>query len=76
MTLHVAPGSRRKVRTGSSKHDAAPLGSEISAAGPPQDVSARIAELAYQLYEQRGREDGYHVEDWFQAEQWILSGKS
>jgi H+-transporting ATPase len=34
----------------------------------PADMNARIAKRAYQLYEQRGREDGHAVEDWEQAE--------
>jgi Protein of unknown function (DUF2934) len=33
-----------------------------------------IRERAYELYEQRGREDGRAEEDWFQAELEILSG--
>jgi hypothetical protein len=28
----------------------------------------RIAETAYELYEQRGRADGYDLEDWLKAE--------
>jgi hypothetical protein len=32
-------------------------------------VSAEeVARIAYQLYEQRGRQDGYDMEDWLQAE--------
>ena len=37
------------------------------------EVYARVAELAYRLYEQRGRQDGYDVEDWIQAEQTVLA---
>ncbi len=33
----------------------------------------RVEELAYALYEQRGRKDGHDLEDWFNAEQRILS---
>lgn len=73
MKLRIAPGSRQKVRAGSSEHDAGPGGSSPC---PPEDVHARIAALAYQLYEQRGREDGHEVEDWLDAEQRILAGKS
>jgi len=40
----------------------------------------RVAELAYALYEQHGREDGHDLEDWFNAEQRIMkqgrSGRS
>jgi hypothetical protein len=31
----------------------------------------RIRALAYQLYEQRGREDGYSLDDWLRAESQI-----
>jgi len=32
-----------------------------------------IAALAYALYEQRGREDGYDLDDWLEAEHRIVS---
>jgi hypothetical protein len=28
-----------------------------------------IAQLAFSLYESRGRQDGHHIEDWLRAEQ-------
>lgn len=40
------------------------------------DLHTRIALVAYGLYEQRGRQDGHHVEDWLTAEQMILRGAS
>lgn len=30
----------------------------------PQDTRQRIADKAYALYEQRGRRDGYDLQDW------------
>jgi hypothetical protein len=33
----------------------------------------KIATLAYALYEQRGREYGYDLDDWLEAEQRIVS---
>ena len=36
-----------------------------SKAPPSQDA---IAQLAYELYLKRGREDGHHTEDWLAAE--------
>lgn len=39
-----------------------------------------IAQLAFNLYESRGRRDGYHLEDWLRAEQelttrvWVAQG--
>ena len=36
--------------------------------GPPLDVSPQIARRAYELYEQRGRQDGRAAQDWDQAE--------
>lgn len=38
-------------------------------------VYGRIALLAYQFYEQRGRVDGHDMEDWIRAEQTILAAK-
>lgn len=31
-----------------------------------------IARLAFSIYESRGRQDGYHFEDWLRAEQELL----
>jgi hypothetical protein len=31
-----------------------------------------IAQLAFCLYESRGRQDGYHIEDWLCAEQELV----
>jgi hypothetical protein len=32
------------------------------------ELQDRIRVRAYQLYEQRGRDDGHDLDDWFQAE--------
>jgi len=32
------------------------------------DVHERIRSRAFELYEQRGREDGHELDDWLQAE--------
>ena len=37
----------------------------------PTDIEQRIRRRAYELYEQRGREDGRDLEDWLQAEEEI-----
>jgi hypothetical protein len=42
---------------------------------PRDDVQARIAVLAYVLYEQRGRQDGHDRDDWLTAEQRVLAGR-
>jgi hypothetical protein len=39
---------------------------------PDQDVQPRIAARAHELYVQRGRQDGYHLHDWLEAEQEIV----
>ena len=38
-----------------------------------EDLGARIAKRAYELYEQRGRQHGHDWEDWIEAERQILS---
>jgi hypothetical protein len=37
----------------------------------PVDVTPQIAKRAYELYEQRGRQDGRAVQDWEKAEREI-----
>ena len=39
-----------------------------SSARPPR---FGIAELAHRLYEERGRQEGHHLEDWIEAERRI-----
>ena len=34
----------------------------------PKSTWQRIADKAYELYEQRGRREGYALEDWLEAE--------
>jgi DUF2934 family protein len=75
-----------KVSTKPRKFQAALVGSERQTArsgssaqveeSSTDSVYFRIAELAYQLYEQRGRKDGHDIEDWIQAEQTIRAEKS
>jgi hypothetical protein len=36
------------------------------------NIEERIRRRAYELYEQRGREDGFALDDWLQAEAEIL----
>ncbi len=38
----------------------------------PNDIEESIRRRAYELYEQRGRIDGFALDDWLQAEREIL----
>jgi len=38
---------------------------------PVPNVEGEIRRRAYELYEQRGREDGHDVEDWLRSEEEI-----
>ncbi len=40
------------------------------------DIEERIRQRAYELYEQRGRVDGFALDDWFQAETEILGAQN
>jgi hypothetical protein len=44
----------------------------VNAIGTPQDALEQIRRRAYELYEQRGRQDGFHEQDWLQAESEVL----
>jgi hypothetical protein len=37
------------------------------------DIRARIAAMAYELYQQRGGHDGHDVADWLAAEQRVMT---
>ena len=38
----------------------------------PQSTWQRIADKAYELYEQRGRRGGYALQDWLDAEHLVM----
>jgi len=42
----------------------------------PAELEDEVRRRAYELYEQRGRVDGYELDDWLQAEAEVLSVKS
>lgn len=44
---------------------------EDGAEGTADDVKARIEQLAYALYQQRGQQDGYDRQDWLEAERMV-----
>ena len=41
----------------------------------PHHVEEKIRRRAYELFENRGGEDGHDLEDWLAAEQEITAGK-
>jgi Protein of unknown function (DUF2934) len=41
----------------------------------PQELEHQIRERAYELYEERGREDGHDEEDWLRAKEEITVKK-
>jgi len=43
---------------------------------PFPNVEDQIRRRAYELYEQRGREDGHDVEDWLLAEEEVTQKRS
>lgn len=40
------------------------------------ELEYQIRHRAYELYEERGREDGHELEDWFRAEEEITRKKA
>lgn len=41
----------------------------------PRDIEERIRRRAYELYEERGRVDGFALDDWLKAEREILGAQ-
>ncbi len=46
-----------------------------TAINEPQELEHQIRERAYELYEERGREDGHDEEDWLRAKEEITIKK-
>ena len=42
----------------------------------PQNLEEQIRLRAYELYEERGREDGHDFDDWLRAEEEITTKKA
>jgi DUF2934 family protein len=47
-----------------------PMRTELT---PPRSHDDEIARRAFELYCERGRKDGYDLEDWLQAEREVLA---
>ena len=55
--------------------DAHPSKKLPTAINEPQELEHQIRERAYELYEERGREDGHDEEDWLRAKEEITIKK-
>ena len=42
----------------------------------PLDLQEHVRRRAFELYEQRGREDGHELDDWLQAESEIVQQRA
>jgi hypothetical protein len=49
-----------------------PTSSATTQAGSTPELLEQIRLRAYQLFEQRGRDEGHHLEDWLQAEAEVI----
>ncbi len=47
----------------------------VSANAEPETREDRISARAYELYEERGKEDGHDLDDWLRAEAELMSSK-
>ncbi len=55
------------------KHAKPASSTDDVAAQLTEELKERIRQRAYELYEARGREDGYEFEDWLQAESEVMA---
>jgi hypothetical protein len=63
---------RSTKKTDSSSIALKPKRSRRVATARPSVTDTDIARLAYELYEARGRANGSHLDDWFEAERQLL----
>jgi hypothetical protein len=59
--------ARKNVREAQQQIDAQNQSQDFN----QQEYNVRVAIKAYELFERRGFQHGFHVEDWLQAEQLI-----
>jgi len=52
------------------------LPTETRAAESPVDIQEQVRRRAFDLYEQRGREDGHDLDDWLQAESELIQKRT
>jgi hypothetical protein len=55
-----------------TSHAAGEWGMGTYTGGRRAPTHDEIAQLAFSLYESRGRQDGHHLEDWLHAEQQLV----
>jgi hypothetical protein len=53
-----------------------PKKSPSTSTNEPQELEDQIRLRAYELYEERGKEDGHELEDWLRAEEEITRKKT
>ena len=61
------PAARKNVREAQQQIDAQNQNQNFN----NEEYSIRVAIKAYELFERRGFQHGFHVEDWLQAEQLV-----
>jgi hypothetical protein len=64
--------TRQKIRVKRRGHSTGSEPAQSEALPPCDELQARIAKRAYQLYLERGVDHGYALDDWLQAEREIL----
>jgi hypothetical protein len=52
------------------------LPAETRATESPVDIQEQVRRRAFDLYEQRGREDGHDLDDWLQAESELVQKRT
>ena len=70
-----APKAVKAKSKGTDSTTATPVASTVSNSASSTPTFEQIAKRSYELYLQRGSVDGFHEQDWLQAESELLSGR-
>mgnify|MGYP001429688198 CR=1 FL=1 len=80
MQLHTPKGPRKRMGTQSIKKQDSAASEKgpvhRQSVSPCDDLQARIANRAHELYVDRGYREGYALDDWIEAEREILGLES
>lgn len=73
-TQVIGNGSVMGIRTSTQPQSTTERSSEDAGNGAiPNEIRTRIEKLAYELYQQRGGQDGHDWQDWLEAERLTLT---
>ena len=72
-SVRIPSRSTKEMETSARQRSGPESPSQADNEATAEAIRTRIEKLAYELYQQRGRQDGYDRQDWLEAERLTLT---